>query len=90
MVWNPLSPNGLWSNPTEVHLTLVGLVVGLVVVALDRHGHRHTALLALFVAFLASMGLWSRGIAYKAWYLAVPLALVGAGYLLSVRRRCPE
>lgn len=90
MVWNPFGPTGLWSNQHEVHITIMAVVTSLVVIALDRRGHPRLATLALFVSFLASMGLWSRGIEYKAWYFAGPVALLAGVYLIYDRRDRPR
>lgn len=87
MVWNPLGPGGLWSQPSEIHATLMAVVVAFVVIALDRRGHPRVATLALFISFLATLTLAAEGIAWKSWYFGTPLALFAGSYFIVSRRR---
>lgn len=87
LVWNPLGPNGLWSQPSEIHATLVAFVAAVVVIVLHRRGYPRVSMLALFVSLLAALSLSAEGIDWKSWYFGTPLALIAGTYFIFSKRK---
>ena len=86
MPWNPLGPNGLLSTPAEWHALIMGLVVAVAVIALDRRGHPRVATAVFLLSLVGALGLGAPGIDYKSWYFGAPLTAVAGAYLIVDRR----
>lgn len=82
-VWNPFGPDGLWSTPAEVHLTIVAVAAAVLVAYLDWNRRRKLTIAAVFLALFA--GLIPRVSVYKPWYFIVPFVAVWLAYLVAER-----